>query len=153
MDGFEVANGGLDPLNADTDGNGTGDGAEDPDGDTLTNLEEQALGTDPNSEDTDGDSLPDDWEGQYAELDPTDAWSGRDQATEPRDDLWDIDGDGYTNLQEYSDGHDPTDPKDPPPSGSTKSSGECAARGAGSAAGFALWALALVALARRPVTA
>ncbi len=53
-DGWEVSNG-LDPKSA--DGN---DGADaDPDGDGLTNREEQQWGTDPLNADTDGDGLND----------------------------------------------------------------------------------------------
>lgn len=53
-DGWEVSHG-LDPKSA--DGN---DGADaDPDGDDLTNREEQQLGTDPLNADTDGDGLND----------------------------------------------------------------------------------------------
>ncbi|PJB30541.1 MAG: hypothetical protein CO109_14800, partial [Deltaproteobacteria bacterium CG_4_9_14_3_um_filter_65_9] len=46
-DDFETTATGTDPLLADTDGNGTLDGAEDPDVDGLTNTQEQTLGTGP----------------------------------------------------------------------------------------------------------
>ena len=53
-DAWEVGNG-LDPLSA-----SGGDGADgDPDGDGLTNLQEQSLGGNPQNADTDGDGLPD----------------------------------------------------------------------------------------------
>ena len=39
---------GTDPLKADSDDNGTTDGQEDADSDTLNNLREYQLGTDPN---------------------------------------------------------------------------------------------------------
>jgi hypothetical protein len=49
----------ADPLNHDTDGDGLLDGFEDPDGDGLNNLGEQAAGTDPFDADTDNDTIPD----------------------------------------------------------------------------------------------
>lgn len=78
----------TDPLNADTDGNGTADGDEDPDGDRLSNIQELKLqlspiltdtdrdglsdydeqkryGTDPVNPDTDGDGAPDGWEADH----------------------------------------------------------------------------------------
>ena len=88
----------------DEDGNGLDDlweeiyGIEDPqndpDADSLTNLEEYRLGTDPLSSDSDGDGMPDDWETRYGDMEP-DA---------------DDDGDGLTNLEEY---YADTDPKNP----------------------------------------
>lgn len=50
---------GLDPANADTDGNGVLDGDEDNDGDGLTNYEEDRAGLDPANTDTDGDGFSD----------------------------------------------------------------------------------------------
>jgi hypothetical protein len=47
--------------------------------------------------DSDSDSMSDDWENQYG-LNPND----------PSDGGKDMDGDGYTNLQEYQAGTDPT---------------------------------------------
>ena len=47
-DGYEVMTLGTDPLKADSDDNGTTDGQEDADSDTLNNLREYQLGTDPN---------------------------------------------------------------------------------------------------------
>jgi hypothetical protein len=76
-DGEEVNTVGTDPLDPDTDDGGVTDGAEvdngtnpvddpaddlpatDPDGDGLTNEEEEQLGTDPNDADTDNDGLSD----------------------------------------------------------------------------------------------
>lgn len=46
-------------TNADTDGDGLLDPAEDTDGDGLSNLGEQKFGTDPNNADTDGDGITD----------------------------------------------------------------------------------------------
>ncbi|MDY7090048.1 MAG: hypothetical protein SYR96_33770 [Actinomycetota bacterium] len=47
------------PNNPDSDGDGVNDGAEDTDGDGLTNLREQELGTKLTDPDTDGDGLAD----------------------------------------------------------------------------------------------
>lgn len=50
----------TDPRDRDTDRDGIPDGAEDPDGDQLSNAGEQRFGTDPHDPDTDGDGI-DDW--------------------------------------------------------------------------------------------
>jgi len=55
------------------------------------------LKTAPAPEDTDKDGMPDEWEGRYG-LDPKDA----------SDNAKDKDGDGYTNVEEYLNGTDPT---------------------------------------------
>jgi hypothetical protein len=44
-DGFEVRFAGLNPLSADSDGDGTGDAAEDLDEDTLSNVRPASLGS------------------------------------------------------------------------------------------------------------
>jgi hypothetical protein len=51
----------------------------------------------PAPKDSDGDGMPDEWESRY-ELDPKDASDGSQ----------DKDGDGYTNVEEYLNGTDPT---------------------------------------------
>lgn len=56
-DYFEIVYSHTDPLASDTDGNGITDGAEDPDGDGLINLEEQEIGSDPLMADSDLDGL------------------------------------------------------------------------------------------------
>jgi pectate lyase len=56
-----------------------------------------ASGTAPR--DTDKDGMPDDWEVRYG-LNPSD----------PVDGAWDVDGDGYTNIEEYLNGTDPNSP-------------------------------------------
>ena len=95
-DGDGLVNGleavlGTDAANPDTDGDGFGDGEEvndlgsdpldpndpggpnsDPDGDGLTNDEEETLGTDPNDPDTDGDGFGDGEEVNTLGSDPLD---------------------------------------------------------------------------------
>ena len=66
----------------------------DQDGDGLSYGLEYLIGTQPNDWDSDNDNLPDGWEWPHG-LDPTSS-AGPDGA------LGDPDGDGFTNLQEYS---------------------------------------------------
>jgi hypothetical protein len=73
----------------------------DPDGDGLSNLQENQYGTNPNSADTDSDGLPDAWEIAH-NLDPTSASGDNGSSGDP-------DGDGYTNSQEYTNHTDPND--------------------------------------------
>jgi hypothetical protein len=70
---------------------------DDPDGDGLTDGEEDGLGTDPTNPDTDGDGLTDGAEGGRG-TDPTNP---------------DTDGDGISDGQEVANGTDPLDPDDP----------------------------------------
>ncbi|WP_455391777.1 winged helix-turn-helix transcriptional regulator [[Eubacterium] cellulosolvens] len=79
--------------------------SDDPDGDSLTNLEEYQEGTDPTNSDTDGDNMPESWELQY-DLDPNDAGDAEEDA----------DNDGYTNLDEYKHMTNPQDRHSPEPS-------------------------------------
>lgn len=115
---------GTDPTNPDTDGDGTPDGAEDQDGDRLTNLEEFSGSendlygnepTDPVDPDSDADGLDDGDEVLATATNPNNAdtdGNGTDDAAE------DPDSDGLTNAQETSGsengafGHEPTDPLD-----------------------------------------
>ena len=57
--------------------------------------------------DRDGDGMPDEWEDKHSlnKYDPNDA-------------LFDPDGDGFTNVEEFQQGTDPTDPASVPPPGS-----------------------------------
>lgn len=68
--------------------------ASDQDGDGLTYGLEYLMNTQPNDPDSDNDGLPDGWEWQYG-LDPLSS-TGADGA------VGDPDGDGMSNLQEYS---------------------------------------------------
>ncbi|MEZ4279816.1 MAG: hypothetical protein R3F21_09415 [Myxococcota bacterium] len=127
LDGTEVSSTQTDPLLADSDGDGLLDGFEsnagfdpktageqglDPDGDGLTNLEEQAADSDPRRADTDGDGLDDHAEvtthGTDVRLADTDA-DGLDDGYEIANGLdplrsddadADPDVDGLTNLRE-----------------------------------------------------
>ena len=63
---------------------------DDPDNDGLNNSQEYQAGTDPTDTDTDDDGMLDGWEVEYG-LDPTDSHDANE----------DLDGDGYTNYEEY----------------------------------------------------
>ena len=107
LDGFEVTNG-FNPLSA-------GQQHEDPDGDTLDNLAEQAAGTDPHNPDSDGDGLNDNDELAYG-ADPNCADTDNDGLTDGEEvhtwhsdpTLVDSDGDGLRDRFETTYGFDPT---------------------------------------------
>jgi parallel beta-helix repeat protein len=89
----------------DTDGDGEPNFSDlDDDGDSLSDDAEGSLGTDPLLNDTDEDTMPDGWE-HLNGLDPLDL-SDADE---------DLDGDGFTNLEEYLNETDPDDPHSHPP--------------------------------------
>jgi len=109
-DGWEVDNG-LDPL----DGS---DADDDPDGDSLTNVEEYQHGTDPHDDDSDDDGLSDSDE-LAGGTDPTDPDSDDDglldgdeldEGTDPNDP--DSDDDGMSDGWEVDNGFDPLDGSD-----------------------------------------
>jgi len=102
----------------DTDSDGMGDwwedlyfgdlgesASDDNDGDKANNLLEYHTGTNPNDpqvDDSDADGMSDDWELGYG-LDPNDAGDADE----------DPDGDGFSNLEEYQETPNTTDPTDP----------------------------------------
>ncbi|MFQ6107324.1 MAG: NosD domain-containing protein [Thermoplasmata archaeon] len=89
----------------DTDGDGEPDFSDlDDDSDGLSDDTEASLGTDPLLNDTDGDTMPDGWE-HLNSLDPKD----------PSDAGEDLDGDGFTNLDEYRNDTNPNNPHSHPP--------------------------------------
>jgi Mg-chelatase subunit ChlD len=110
-DAFEVtrALGVLSPAAPDSDSNGVRDDKEDPDGDALTNLDEQRLGTDPLSPDSDNDGLRDGQEANTLATNPLSADTDNDglqdaaemrNGTDPR--VVDTDGDGTPDVDEVA---------------------------------------------------
>ncbi len=122
-DGDEVHTYATDPNNADTDGGGAKDGFEvdngldpldpaddvlDPDGDGLTNAQENNWNTDPNNPDTDGDTLSDGDEVNTYGTSPTNTDSDSDGLTDDREVNvtltnpidWDSDDDGLNDGEE-----------------------------------------------------
>ncbi|EJN57285.1 hypothetical protein HSB1_42480 [Halogranum salarium B-1] len=113
LDGFEYEYDTLDPLNADTDGDGVSDAQEDPDGEALVNIDEQAASTNPLKADTDGDTLTDAFEVRHSLTLPTDvdSSSSATNVTEAdngiRDDKEDLENDTLSNAREQTLGTDP----------------------------------------------
>ncbi|MBD3189986.1 MAG: hypothetical protein GF308_05060 [Candidatus Heimdallarchaeota archaeon] len=104
LDGFEV-NHNLDPKD--------NDAAEDPDGDSLTNLEEFLIGTKPNNADSDGDGLADGEEvagpGSWEPTNPNDSDTDNDKLNDAFEinelnsnpNAIDTDADGMDDWYEY----------------------------------------------------
>jgi hypothetical protein len=84
---------------------GVSDPSDDPDVDELSNAEEFSNDTNPTNSDTDGDNLPDGWEVTYG-LDPNDG-------TGVNGGSGDLDNDGWTNYDEYSNAYNPSDNNSP----------------------------------------
>ena len=106
---------GLDPLNPDTDGDGTNDGDEDTDGDGKKNKDESEVPEGPVT-DEDGDGLGDtgvtDKDPEDGKADITDGPLTNDTDNDGIPDAVDpdIDGDGVNNSDEKAAGTDPYDP-------------------------------------------
>ena len=92
-------NGCTDPYDADTDDDGILDGDEDKNHNGVVDSGE----TDPCEGDTDDDGMPDGWEVQHSLNPLADDANG------------DLDGDLFTNVQEYLKGTAPDDPSSVPP--------------------------------------
>ncbi|MEV4538553.1 hypothetical protein AB0J82_32715 [Asanoa sp. NPDC049518] len=114
------------PDNPDSDGDGVDDGAEDTDGDGLTNLREQELGTKLTDPDTDGDGLADGAELERGR-DPLVADNPPPPVSEPTAPVQttptdvDTDGDGVADSTERDDSE--TDPANPDTDGDGLSDG------------------------------
>ncbi|MFV9644924.1 MAG: right-handed parallel beta-helix repeat-containing protein [Desulfobacterales bacterium] len=93
----------ADPLK-DTDGDGVPDIQDEFPEDPSEWIDTDKDGTGNNADlDDDDDGMPDAWEAQYPGLDPYADDAGGD-----------LDGDGFTNLQEYQEGSDPAVPDSVP---------------------------------------
>jgi hypothetical protein len=101
---------GLDPNNADSNGNGILDGDEDSDGDGLRNGWELLFGYDPKSKDTDGNEVPDGQE----DPDHDGLTNLREHALHTNPLVADSDGDGWPDESEVTGGSDPLDSNSKP---------------------------------------
>lgn len=97
---------GLDPNNADSDGNGVGDGEEDFDGDNLPNRVEVRIGTHLLVADSDGDGITD--EAEDLDLDGLSNLEEIGLGTDPL--VADSDGDGWPDGAERDGDSNPLDP-------------------------------------------
>jgi len=109
-DFWELENG-LDPLNPDSNNNGTPDGEEDGDNDNLPNIGEFLLDRNPTIKDSDGDGINDgDYDDDFDGLtDGEEFLSGTDPFK------LDTDGDGISDLDEILEGSNPLSPSSLPP--------------------------------------
>jgi hypothetical protein len=95
-----------------------GEGAEDSDGDGLTNDQELNAGTDPNNADTDGDGLSDYQELTSSRTDPKTFDTDKDGLTDGEEVqvyntnplIKDTDSDGYSDGDEVRAGYNPIGP-------------------------------------------
>jgi len=85
------------PNQEDADEDGIGDACDDCPDDPFNDLDGDTI-CGPIDPDDDGDGMPDAWENSYAGLNPL-----------ANDGAGDLDGDGYSNFQEYTSGTNPTD--------------------------------------------
>lgn len=117
-DKFEITEltGWTRPNAVDTDQDSIADGAEDVDGDGLTNLQEQDLGTSPTNPDTDGDGATDGAEVAkgsnplVADQPRAPPAPGDVPPIDPVPTDLDTDGDGVPDVTEEDNGSDPTKP-------------------------------------------
>ncbi|MCM0673260.1 hypothetical protein NCC78_00725 [Micromonospora phytophila] len=117
-DKFEITElaGWTRPNTPDTDQDSVADGAEDVDGDGLTNLDEQRLGTSPTDPDTDGDGLSDGAEVArgtnplVADQPRAPPLPGEAPPIVTNPTLTDVDGDGLADIFEEEHGSDPANP-------------------------------------------
>ncbi|SCG55144.1 hypothetical protein GA0070619_3220 [Micromonospora zamorensis] len=114
------------PGRSDTDGDGTNDGAEDVDGDGLSNLREQEVGTSPTEADSDGDGLGDGAEvaqgrNPLVADNPPPPVSGPADPVQTTPTDTDTDGDGIADTTEVDDSE--TNPANPDSDGDGLSDG------------------------------
>ena len=131
---------GTDPLNPDTDGNGTKDGDEDFDKDGKSNADESDVPSDGRAEDKDGDGLADpdvtdkgvngdgDEPNGIPDIRETDEGETKPKDTDgdgiPDSEDPDIDGDGVNNTDEKVAGTDPYNPTTPDKDGNKTPDGD-----------------------------
>ena len=98
----------TDPNDVDTDNDGTPDGSEDTDGDSVTNRDEYLMGTSANALDTDFDQVPDGSDSCPQTYNPSQVDSDGDGAGDACDP--DGDNDALDDVDEPALGLDPNNP-------------------------------------------